>query len=272
MIFARKQSRFNFCLRSNICTDNDVLIIDIIDKTNSYLETIQLINIYNEKSLKEDCTEYIIKRKLHEIVPNKNTILCGDLNAHHSWWNSTITNSKNANDLINWLEKYDFDLLNEPDQQTCTRLDTSIINLTFISKNLSNKLHSFWEISEQNSGSNHMIIQFTIYIDNENLIENPLYNNQYNFDKADWKQFKIDLVNAANTDEFQTHLDNSIISLDILEKEAEKLRDIILKATKNISKKRVTKYSKCWWNDELKALRKELSIIKRNWKERLISQ
>ncbi len=52
-----------------------------------------------------------------------------------------------------------------------------------------------------------MIIQFTIYIDNENLIENPLYNNQYNFDKVDWKQFKIDLINAANIDEFQTHFD-----------------------------------------------------------------
>ncbi len=115
MIFARKQSRFDFCLRSDICTDNDVLIIDIIDKTNSYLETIQLINIYNEKSLKEDYTKYIVKRKLHEIISNKNTILCGDLNAHHSWWNSTITNSKNANDLIDWLEKYDFDLLNKPD-------------------------------------------------------------------------------------------------------------------------------------------------------------
>ena len=271
MIFARKQSRFDFCLRSDICTDNDILIIDIIDKTSSYSEVIQLINIYNEKSLKEDCTEYTVKRKLHEIVPSKNTILCGDLNAHHSWWNSTITNSKNANDLIDWLEKYEFDLLNKPDQQTCTRSNTSIIDLTFISKSL-NKLHAFWEISEQDSGSNHMIIQFAIYIDNKNLVENLLYNNQYNFDKANWKQFKIDLVNAANTDEFQTHLDNSIISPDILEKEAVKLRDIILKAAENIPKKRVTEYSKCWWNDELKVLRKELSMTRRNWKERLVSQ
>ncbi len=177
MIFARKQSRFDFCLRFDICTDSDILIIDIIDKTNSFSETIQLINIYNERSLKEDCNEYTIKRKLHEIIPDKNAILCGDLNAHHSWWNSTITNPKNANKLIDWLEKYEFDLLNEPDQQTCTRSNTSIINLTFASKNLNNKLHIFWEISEKNSGSDHMIIQFTIHIDDGNLVENPLYNN-----------------------------------------------------------------------------------------------
>src|SRR5690348_7572006 len=62
MIFARKQSRFDFCLRSNLCTDNDCLIIDISDKTKSYSEIIQLINIYNEKSLQKDCNEYTMQR------------------------------------------------------------------------------------------------------------------------------------------------------------------------------------------------------------------
>ena len=84
MIFARKQSRYDFCLRSDICTDSDILVIDITDKTNSFSQIIQLINIYNEKSLKEDCNEYIVQRKLHQIISNKNIILCGDLNAHHS--------------------------------------------------------------------------------------------------------------------------------------------------------------------------------------------
>src|SRR5436190_9576762 len=96
MIFARKQSRFDFCLRLDICTDGDILIINIIDKTNSFLEAIQVINIYNEKLLEIDYNEYIVKRKLHEIVFNKNIILCSDLNAHYSWWNSAITNSKNT--------------------------------------------------------------------------------------------------------------------------------------------------------------------------------
>ena len=85
MIFARKQSRFDFCLRFDIYTDSDILIIDIIDKTNSFSKTIQLINIYNERSLKKDYNKYIIKRKLHEIIFNKNAILCENLNAYHSW-------------------------------------------------------------------------------------------------------------------------------------------------------------------------------------------
>ena len=77
------------------------------------------------------------------------------------------------------------------------------------------------------------------------MVENPLYSNQYNFDKANWKEFENDLIKYANMDEFQTSLDNSIISTSVLEKEVEKLRDIILKAAENIPKKRVTEYSKC---------------------------
>ena len=84
MIFARKQSRFDFCLRSNIYTDSDILIIDTIDKTNNFSETIQVINIYNEKSLKINYNNYIIKRKLHEIMPDKNIILYGNLNVYYS--------------------------------------------------------------------------------------------------------------------------------------------------------------------------------------------
>src|SRR5919205_2480759 len=112
MIFARKQSRYQFCLRSDLCSDSDLLIIDITDKTGSFLETIQLLNIYNERSLEENSFERTIERCLHKIEPHMYTIICGDMNAHHSWWNSRISNPKRATELVKWLEKYDFELLN----------------------------------------------------------------------------------------------------------------------------------------------------------------
>ena len=194
------------------------------------------------------------------------------LHAYYSWWNSNITTAKNAEKLVDWLDKYNFELLNEPDLQTCYKSNTSVIDLTLVTKNLNNKLNLMWEISEKASGSDHAIIQFSVYIDNGNLVENPLYSNQYNFEKVDWKKFENDLISATYMDEFQTQLDDSISSLNILENEAEKLRDIILKAAENIPKRRVTEYSKCWWNDELKTLRKELAITRKNWKEKLIPQ
>jgi len=54
MIFAKKNSRFQFCQRSDICSDTDILIIDINNSLNPNTENIQLINIYNKKSLSEN--------------------------------------------------------------------------------------------------------------------------------------------------------------------------------------------------------------------------
>jgi hypothetical protein len=106
--------------------------------------------------------------------------------------------------LINWLEKYEFELLNELDQQTCTRLNTSVIYLTFVTKDL-NQMLIEWEISEQIvTSSDHEVIQFSINIDNGNLIENSLHNSQYNFDKADWKGFKNDLLLEEKKDEYHS--------------------------------------------------------------------
>src|SRR5436190_5474942 len=57
MIFAKKSSRFQFCQKSDIYSDIDIIIIDINDFLNSETEVIQLINIYNEKSLIENNNE-----------------------------------------------------------------------------------------------------------------------------------------------------------------------------------------------------------------------
>ena len=54
MIFAKKSSRFQFCQRLDICSNTDILIININDSVNSNAEVIQLINVYNEKSLAEN--------------------------------------------------------------------------------------------------------------------------------------------------------------------------------------------------------------------------
>jgi hypothetical protein len=246
IIFARKQSRYQFCLRSDMYSDSNLLVIDIIDKTKSFSETIQLINVYNEKSLAESRNNRTIERCLHTITPSKYSIICGDMNAHHSWWNSRISNSIRATELVNWLEKYDFELLNQPDILTCNRSDNSIIDLTFTTKELLNNLSINWEIDEDKvSGSDHEIILFSVNIDSDNLVENPVYSNQYNFEKADWKVFTEELLLQSNKEEFLSKIDNSEISKELLETETEKLRDIILiAANKAISKKRIHEKSK----------------------------
>ena len=79
---------------------------------NPETEVVQLINIYNEKSLSKDSNEWTIKRSLQKIIPAKNTIICGDFNSHHSWWNLAILDldSRKAKGLVKWLKNYQFDL------------------------------------------------------------------------------------------------------------------------------------------------------------------
>ena len=93
MIFAKKNSKYQFCQRSDICSDTDILVIDINDSLNSDAEIIQLINVYNEKSLSENSNEWTVKKSLQNITSAKNIIMCEDFNAHYSWWNSAVSES-----------------------------------------------------------------------------------------------------------------------------------------------------------------------------------
>ncbi len=50
-VFAKKDSIHQFCYRSDLCKDSNIIILDIL---NSEIPDFQIINIYNEKSLKEN--------------------------------------------------------------------------------------------------------------------------------------------------------------------------------------------------------------------------
>src|SRR5215469_8203903 len=99
-IFHRKLSRFRYCQQDDLSSP-DLLVIDII---GSQVPDLQLINIYNEKSLEEGVDEYTVERSLVNLAPSKNLILGGDFNAHHPWWNSTISSPIRAEALTQWLQ------------------------------------------------------------------------------------------------------------------------------------------------------------------------
>ena len=95
-IFHRKLSKFQFCQRTDLTSDSDLLILDIL---GSEIPDLQLINIYNEKSLKEP-PDWTVERALTHISPSKNTIIGGDFNTYYSWWNSEISTLLWAQNLI----------------------------------------------------------------------------------------------------------------------------------------------------------------------------
>jgi hypothetical protein len=66
-----------------LTNDTDIIIIDVF---GSNIDTFQIVNIYNEKSLdiESTTTSYTIERSLQNLQLSKETLIVGDFNAHHS--------------------------------------------------------------------------------------------------------------------------------------------------------------------------------------------
>jgi len=105
-----------------------------------------------------------------------------------------------------------------------------------------------WKINKEKvTDLDYKIILFLININNNNLVENSVYNSQYNFEKADWKMFAKKLLLQSNKENFLSKIDNLEISKKLLETKVEKLKDIILIiANKAILKKKISEKSKSW--------------------------
>ena len=99
-------------LQPDICSDEDIQVIKI---STPNLEFIHLCHIYNETPRYDHSQPYTIERKLKHITLPPRTILAGDFNAHHMWWNSRAHRSLRHETLIQILEEGDYDLINEED-------------------------------------------------------------------------------------------------------------------------------------------------------------
>ncbi len=65
-VFVKKDLIYQFCYRSDLCKDSDIIILDIL---NSEISDFQIMNVYNEKSLKENCNDWTLNRILSHIKP-----------------------------------------------------------------------------------------------------------------------------------------------------------------------------------------------------------
>jgi hypothetical protein len=173
VIFARKNTPYSYTARPDIFNDLDILILQV---SGPEISPFQLINIYNEKGLGEN-QEWIIKRSLESIKPERRSIICGDFNAHHSWWNSRISNLIRCSELILWLERFNFELKNIEDLAIFHRSNTeniSIIDLIFATIVIESKIDNWYIDEEAYIGSDHEVIRFSINKDSEDNLINSI--------------------------------------------------------------------------------------------------
>jgi hypothetical protein len=255
-IYTRKNSSYQYCVRRDLTSDSDILILDV---SGLNINTFQLINIYNQKDQSNDeelnssnsnsSNSYTFERSMKNIQLSSETLILGDFNAHHNWWNSFISNNIRCNELIPWLNQYNFELVNEPDVYTFHRsknegrnMTSSIIDLAFATSSLYSRI-SEWFIDENNStGSDHELIRISIQTNDIELVDNPLMSGPFNVKKANWELFEKELTFEASN--FSNSFDN-LNSFESLEQAARNLQEIIqLAAEKSISRRKFFEKSK----------------------------
>ncbi len=191
-IYIRKTSSsfLQYRNREDICKDTDIIALEIYGQLERFL----LFNIYNEKQLDENSgtqrnSRTTISRAILELEIDLPFpfVLIGDYNLHHTRQNALARNpSKEAEELVDWLDKNNCQLLNSDKQEgTFYRSNIrgkSIIDLAFYLGNFQENTQDNQTIIEE-TGSNHKTIAFSLFTRETPRYLNPLQETPFSIKK-----------------------------------------------------------------------------------------
>jgi len=136
--------------------------------------------------------------ELDEIIYkwSKNVIICSDFNAKSSMWNEKVDN-KRGNLLINWTNTKDIRLLNKGKEPTCIRPQgSSIIDLTWITPDLINRINVWKVMTETETLSDHKYVYIEVksmFNPNRNKVTSASQANVIKkMSKIAWRSTKFD--------------------------------------------------------------------------------
>ena len=170
LAYISKEFKPLVCLAASSPLDPDLLVIDIIE--GSY--KIQLLNIYNEADQLGSNTS-TLTRCLYDQELYSSSILLGDFNTHHPWWDPLAHQSPRAEELVEWLELKNLSLQNTPGIGTFYRpnlVRESVLDLTFTTSSIASSISNQQIIQE--IGSDYFSILFTILGTKAKLVDNLL--------------------------------------------------------------------------------------------------
>jgi len=169
------------------------LVTKITYTQNTARKTFSLLNFYSPG--KPDHLAAI----LPTLIPPTDSILLGDLNAHHTWWQGplppTIRTSRASQAIADWLETHDFRLHNKialPTHHPRNGTNPSTIDLCLSKGNIGNDILAL--AINHDTTSDHSSATITLTFPGETLKhqEKP----RRNWNKADWPAFKTHITNA----------------------------------------------------------------------------
>lgn len=269
-------------INSSDTTDSDLLALTLTGPGASF----SIYNLYNEKGLLED-KRPSTQRCLFQTPIKQPALVLGDFNTHHPWWDPTYSQSptKQAEELVTWLEDQELELVNSIGQGTFWRPNMSspsVLDLTFASKACVDKIHSWKTIPEIGSDHSGLLFQYQYQ-----QVHTEHTWPRLNTKKADWEKFSQHLSLALQQDPFLQSQDfqaleraaqegdtgsdfstSVLLGTDCLgtkettpalERAASALTAVIQKAAiQAIPEATLSSRSKPWWSVKLTDLRKAL--------------
>jgi hypothetical protein len=174
--------------------DSDLLVLLIAEGSN----TLELVNIYNETSQIEGTSTKTVERSLLPRTISTNSLILGDFNLHHPWWNPNSRSSQASIKLVRWIEEQNLELINEPGTITFFRgASELVLDLTLAIQALAGCIDDWQVLADL--GSDHLPILFTLKGKKELVSPNgqKLASAYFNTKLADWELFSDYLVKSA---------------------------------------------------------------------------
>jgi ribonuclease HI len=225
-----------------------------------------LINVYN--ATHPSIPDSVATLERRGILPNSfkaKTILLGDFNTHHPWWDPLARQSANSDVLIDIIENHSLNLLNTPGEGTFYRPNMSIpsvLDLTLATQGIVNQVQD-WQVLPD-LGSDHYGVLFTILSRDSLASQDKSKALRFHTKKADWVKYKNNLQDCFKDFDYDINSEYSDQELDWLAEDfTNKIRDT---ADRNIPKTTASSHAKPWWNEDLKALRKSMQRLYRKVK------
>lgn len=215
---------------------------------------IYIFSVYAPPSLTEAQFAMLLTRVVDEAANKRPLIIAGDFNAWSIIWGSISTNNR-GKILLESLTRLEVCLMNKGSEPTFVRGEqTSIIDLTFASDDLSTYLQN-WKVSDQYTHSDHRAIFYEI-VDSKKTASGP---KTYNMRK--WNAKSLD------REAFEVMMEGEGLNAGTPNSMADSLMVLVTEAC-NASMTRSQQTKKGhkethWWTSEIAELRKNCHRARR---------
>ena len=256
-------------------SDLDTLVLELIHGRSRFLA----VSMYFDIEKQIDNFQRI--DEIMAFAKGIGILIAMDSNSGSNAWYDTTTNARGRN-LEEYLSSNQLHIMNEESERTTfnSSRGTRNIDITPVNNQLLAKL-SGWKISEEESFSDHLIIQYSVGHCHHCRNELHFYGTRYivkeenyiNFDEslAHMAASRFGIAWAGDKDALDTALSSRVTENTDDEDSVNKLHEVLEEACSKSFKKRLAskKASKTrtvpWWSEELTILRKRLNALRRRY-------